>query len=55
VSAEKLLELKKKLEASPSLTDEEFRTIMSYPNDEKNIDGLNFDRKNYDILEHIVI
>jgi hypothetical protein len=55
VNAEEILDLKKQLAASPSLTNEQFRTIMSYQNDEENIDGLNFGRKSYDILDHIVI
>jgi len=51
----KLLAARKKLEASPHLTDEEYRKKMSHRNDEENIDNLNFDKKNYDILNHIVI
>jgi len=51
----KLLAAKKKLEASPHLTDAEFGKKMSHRNDEGNIDNLNFDKKNYDILDHIVI
>jgi len=49
----KLLAAKKKLEASPHLTNEEYNKIMSHQNDEENIDNLNFDKKNYDILDHI--
>jgi len=51
----KLLAAQKKLEASPHLTDEEYKKKMSHQNDEGNIDNLNFDKKNYDILDHIVI
>jgi len=51
----KLLAVRKKLEASPHLTNEEYKKKMSHQNDEENIDNLNFDKKNYDILDHIVI
>jgi hypothetical protein len=49
-----LLNARKKLEATPSLTDEEYRKKMSHMNDEDNIDDLKFNEKNYDILEHVV-
>ncbi|MCL2808882.1 MAG: hypothetical protein FWD24_02315 [Treponema sp.] len=52
---EKLLEIRKKIEASPQLSDEEFISIMSHQNDEQNIDNLKFEEKNYNILNHIVI
>jgi len=41
----KLLAARKKLEASPHLTDEEYKKKMSHPNDDGNIDNLNFDKK----------
>jgi len=48
-----LLSARKRLEESPNLTDVEYRKKMSYMNDEDNIDDLEFDKKDYDILEHI--
>jgi len=51
----KLLDARKKLEASPNLTDEEFKAKMSFSNDEISIDALKFDKKNYDILDYVVI
>lgn len=50
----KLLDARKKLEESPNLTDDEYRKIMSYMNDEDIIDDLKFNEKDYDILDHIV-
>jgi len=52
---EKLLEMRRKVKASPQLTDKEFNLIMSHQNDEQNIDNLKFDAKNYNILDHIVV
>jgi len=49
-----LLNAIRKLEESPNLTDSEYKKKMSYMNDEDNIDDLEFDKKDYDILEHIV-
>ena len=49
-----LLNAIKKLEESPKLTDQEYRKKMSYMNDEDNIDNLKFDKKDYDILGHVV-
>jgi hypothetical protein len=51
----KILELRKMLKNAPSLTNEEFRKKMSFQNDEENIDDLKFDKKTYDILNHITI
>ena len=51
----KLLVARKKLEASPHLTDEKFKAKMSHLNNEISIDNLKFDKKNYDILDHVVI
>lgn len=49
-----LINARKKFEASPDLTDEQYRRKMSYMNDEDNIDDLEFGKKNYDILDYIV-
>jgi len=49
-----LINAKKKLELSPNLTDEEYRKKISHMNDEESIDYLDFDKKDYDILEHVV-
>ncbi|MCL2196038.1 MAG: hypothetical protein FWB77_00325 [Treponema sp.] len=49
-----LLEARKKLEASPNLTDEEYKKKMSHKNDEDAIDNLKFDEKDYDVLDYIV-
>jgi hypothetical protein len=49
-----LINARKRLEASPNLTDEEYRKKISYMNDEDCIDDLDFDKKDYDILEHVV-
>jgi len=51
----KLHDARKKLEASPNLTDEEFSAKMSRSNDEISIDTLKFGKKNYDILDHVII
>jgi hypothetical protein len=51
----KLIDARKKLEASPRLTDEEYKAKMSFSNDEISIDALKFDKKNYDILDYVVI
>ena len=51
----KLLDARKKLEASPHLSDAAYKAKMSYPNDEENIDNLKFGKKTYDILDHVVI
>jgi len=51
----KLLDARKKLEASPHLTDAAYKAKMSYPNDEENINNLKFGKKTYDILDHVVI
>ena len=51
----KLLDARKKLEASPNLTDKEFKAKMSHSNDEISIDSLKFDKKAYDILDHVII
>jgi hypothetical protein len=50
----KLLNAIKKLKASPDLTDEEYRKKISHMNDEDCIDDLDFDKKNYDILDYVV-
>jgi hypothetical protein len=49
-----LLNARKKLEASPNLTDEEYGKKMSHMNDEDIIDDLKFNEKDYDILDHVV-
>ena len=49
-----LINARKKLEASPNLTDKEYKKIMSHMNDEDSIDNLNFDKKDYDILDYVV-
>jgi len=49
-----LINARKKLEASPNLTDEEYRKKISHMNDEESIDDLDFDKKDYDILDHVV-
>jgi len=49
-----LIDARKKLEASPNLTDEEYRKKISHMNDEDCIDDLDFDKKDYDILKHVV-
>jgi hypothetical protein len=51
----KLFDARKKLETSPNLTNEEFKAKMSHSNDEINIDNLKFNKKNYDILDYVVI
>jgi len=50
----KLLNAIKKLKASPDLTDEEYRKKMSHMNDEESIDDLDFDKKDYDIIDYVV-
>jgi hypothetical protein len=49
-----LINARKKLESSPNLTDKEYKKIMSHMNDEDSIDNLNFDKKDYDILDYVV-
>jgi hypothetical protein len=49
-----LINARKKLEVSPNLTDKEYKKIMSHMNDEDSIDDLNFDKKDYDILDYVV-
>jgi len=49
-----LLNARKRLEDSPNLTDNEYAKKMSHMNDEDDINNLDFDKKDYDILEHIV-
>jgi len=44
----------RKLKESPNLTDEEYEKMMSHLNDEDDIDDLDFNKKDYDVLEHIV-
>jgi len=52
----KLLKARKTLEESPHLTNTEFKMMMSHPNDEDNIDDLDFDKKEaYNILDHVII
>ncbi|GBU29017.1 hypothetical protein R84B8_02579 [Treponema sp. R8-4-B8] len=49
-----LINARKKLEASPNLTDKEYEKKMSHMNDEDSIDDLDFDKKDYDILDYVV-
>jgi len=49
-----LINARKKLEASPNLTDKEYKKIMFHMNDEDSIDDLDFDKKEYDIINYVV-
>ena len=48
-----LLNAIEKLYASPNLTDEEYRKKIFHLDYDEDIDNLDFEKKDYDILEHV--